>query len=138
MGSFDSSLKWYTLVYLSYRLLLQFLVEVCQSWWSILYILIVDFNRNFYGRILTHLKTFMFEISFYNSLCWVLIWEFSEPKFFFIYLQQICYTFLINYNSFISWYSTFITTFHMHDHSSLERRGWFPFPVCSLSIWHRE
>lgn len=82
MGSFNRFMTWwYILIYLSYRLLLQFLVEVRQSWWSILYILIVDFNRIFYRRILTHLKTFMFETSFYTSLCWVLIWEFSSPSF---------------------------------------------------------
>lgn len=48
--------RWYILIYLSCRLFLQSLAEVCQHWWNMLYILIVDLIGFFYRRILSHLK----------------------------------------------------------------------------------
>lgn len=39
--------RWYILIYLSCRLFLQSLAEVCQRWWNMLYILIVDLIGSF-------------------------------------------------------------------------------------------
>lgn len=83
---------------------------------SLLWLLIRYFwNR----RLLSHLKIHFklhFKLHFVDlGFCW--------DQVFLISLQQICYIFLINCNSFISWFSTFIITFHIHDHSSFKREG---------------